>query len=51
MTTAHEELLSEFKEFARTAPTAGSVMGRIAQRLHEKLTRYNWVGFYPGQLS
>ena len=46
MTPVHEQLLAEFKEFARTAPTAESVMERIAQRLHEKLTRYNWVGFY-----
>src|SRR5271166_3045369 len=42
----HEELLQEFQDFARTAPTAKSVMERIAQRLHEKMTRYNWVGFY-----
>ncbi len=42
----HEELLEEFQNFARTAPTAASVMERIAQRLHEKMTRYNWVGFY-----
>ena len=46
MTPIHQELLSEFTEFARTAPTAESVMERIARRLHEKLTRYNWVGFY-----
>jgi L-methionine (R)-S-oxide reductase len=46
MTLAHEELLREFQEFARTAPTAKSVMERIARRLHEKMTRYNWVGFY-----
>jgi L-methionine (R)-S-oxide reductase len=42
----HEELLQEFRDFARTAPTAKDVMERIAQRLHEKMTRYNWVGFY-----
>jgi L-methionine (R)-S-oxide reductase len=42
----HEELLKEFQNFARTAPMAKSVMERIAQRLHEKMTRYNWVGFY-----
>jgi GAF domain-containing protein len=42
----HEELLQEFQDFARTAPTAKTVMERIAQRLHEKMTRYNWVGFY-----
>ena len=46
MTRQHEELLQEFQCFARTAPTATSVMEHIAQRLHEKMTRYNWVGFY-----
>jgi len=29
-----------------TAPTASSVMERIAQRLHGRMARYNWVGFY-----
>ncbi|MGA7219941.1 MAG: GAF domain-containing protein, partial [Candidatus Sulfotelmatobacter sp.] len=43
---AHEELLKEFQDFARSAPTAKSLMERITQRLHEKMTRYNWVGFY-----
>jgi L-methionine (R)-S-oxide reductase len=46
MTPVHEELLQEFQDFARTAPTAESVMERIAQRVHEKMARYNWVGFY-----
>jgi L-methionine (R)-S-oxide reductase len=46
MTIEHEELLREFQGFARTAPTTESVMERIAHRLHEKMTRYNWVGFY-----
>ena len=46
MTLVHEELLQEFQDFARTAATAESVMERIAQRLHEKMTRYNFVGFY-----
>jgi L-methionine (R)-S-oxide reductase len=46
MTREHEELLQEFQNFARTAPTATSVMEHIAQRLHGKMTRYNWVGFY-----
>jgi GAF domain-containing protein len=43
---AHEELLRELQDFAKTAPTANSLMERIAQRLHEEMTRYNWVGFY-----
>lgn len=42
----HEELLREFQEFAKTAPTSKAVMEHISQRLHEKMTRYNWVGFY-----
>jgi L-methionine (R)-S-oxide reductase len=46
MTRLHEELLREFREFARTAPTVTSIMERISQRLHEKMARYNWVGFY-----
>jgi L-methionine (R)-S-oxide reductase len=46
MTPLHDELLREFRNFASTAPTAESVMERIAHRLHEKMTRYNWVGFY-----
>ena len=46
MMLAHEELLQEFQDFARTAPTAKSGMERIAQRLLEKMARYNWVGFY-----
>src|SRR5579863_4034367 len=46
MIPVHEELLSEFREFSKTAPTAASVMELIARRLHEKMTRYNWVGFY-----
>jgi L-methionine (R)-S-oxide reductase len=42
----HEELLREFQEFTMAAPTVQSVMEHVAQRLHEKMTRYNWVGFY-----
>ena len=46
MMSVHEDLLREFQGYALTAPTVKSVMERIAQRLHEKMTRYNWVGFY-----
>jgi len=42
----HQKLLREFQDFASTAPTIKSVMERIAQRLHGKMARYNWVGFY-----
>ncbi|HKM80687.1 MAG TPA: GAF domain-containing protein [Candidatus Acidoferrum sp.] len=46
MTVVHRELLKEFQDFARSAPTANALMERMAQRLHEKMTRYNWAGFY-----
>jgi len=46
MTRAHEELLKEFREYATTAPTVQALMERIAKRLHEKMARYNWAGFY-----
>jgi L-methionine (R)-S-oxide reductase len=46
MTRLHEELLREFEGFAKAAPNAKSLMERISQRLHEKMTKYNWVGFY-----
>lgn len=31
---------------AATAPTAQALMEGMAKRLHEKMARYNWVGFY-----
>jgi L-methionine (R)-S-oxide reductase len=46
MTVVQRELLKEFQDFARNAPTINALMERIAQRLHEKMTRYNWAGFY-----
>ena len=42
----HEELLQEFRDFAKSAPSAQAVMERMAGRLHETMARYNWVGFY-----
>jgi len=46
MTPAQRELLQEFQKFAQTAPNVTALMDHIAKRLHEKQTRYNWVGFY-----
>jgi len=42
----HSELLAEFEQFSRSKPGAVALMQRISDRLHEELTRYNWVGFY-----
>ena len=46
MTPAQKELLQELQNFAQTAPTVQSLMEQMAKRLHEKMTRYNWTGFY-----
>ncbi len=46
MTAVHTKLLREFREYAVTAASGEALMERIAKRLHEELTRYNWAGFY-----
>jgi GAF domain-containing protein len=46
MTPEQKGLLQELQDIARTAANAHAVMEGIAKRLHEKMTRYNWVGFY-----
>lgn len=43
---AYEELLKEFEVHGRSADGVKSLMQHISQRLHERMTRYNWVGFY-----
>lgn len=46
MLPTHRELLDEFAKFARDSASAQTLMERIAARIHEKMTRYNWAGFY-----
>lgn len=46
MLPAHDALLREFQEYARSAATAKALMEHISKRLHEKMARYNWAGFY-----
>jgi L-methionine (R)-S-oxide reductase len=46
MTPTQKELLQELQDYSQTAPSAQAVMERMAKRLHEKMTRYNWTGFY-----
>lgn len=46
MTILHKELIEEFEKYAQTAASKQSLMEHMAKRLHEKMTRYNWVGFY-----
>jgi GAF domain-containing protein len=46
MSSTQSQLLEAFKAYATTAPSVESLMKHIADELHEKMTRYNWVGFY-----
>ena len=46
MTAVQDELLREIENFAKTAASPAALMEHIAQQLHQKMTRYNWVGFY-----
>ena len=41
-----QDLLKEFEEYARKSSTSKELMQHISQRLHEAMSRYNWVGFY-----
>jgi GAF domain-containing protein len=42
----HKELLQQFERTALSADSVESLMQTIAQRIHEEMTRYNWVGFF-----
>ena len=46
MTPAQKEILQELQTFSQTTPTVQSLMEQMAKRLHEKMTRFNWTGFY-----
>jgi len=47
-TTARESVsfIAELDKLASAAANADALMNSIVALLHEKLTRYNWVGFY-----
>ena len=46
MLPVHDDLLHEFQDFAGTASSVRSIMEHVSARMHEKMARYNWVGFY-----
>jgi len=46
MTSTQSQLLQEFADYAKSAPSTEDLMKHVADELHEKMTRYNWVGFY-----
>lgn len=43
---SHNELLKEFEALSRSVRGVQLFMQTVAHRLHEDMTRYNWVGFY-----
>lgn len=42
----HETLLEDFQNYSGTTTASKALMQHIADRLHEEMGRYNWVGFY-----
>jgi GAF domain-containing protein len=44
--TQASELITELDSLVSKATSADALMRAIVALLHEKLTRYNWVGFY-----
>jgi L-methionine (R)-S-oxide reductase len=41
-----EEIRDEITALARTSPTAQELMQAMVKLLHERMLKYNWVGFY-----
>ena len=41
-----EEIRDELTELARAVPSAQELMQEMAKLLHERMLKYNWVGFY-----
>ncbi len=44
--TKIEEVRNEIDELAKSAPTAQDLMQKMVKVLHERMLKYNWVGFY-----
>jgi len=41
-----EEVRLEITELAKAQPTAQDLMQKMVKLLHERMLKYNWVGFY-----
>jgi L-methionine (R)-S-oxide reductase len=41
-----EEVRNEVTELAKATPTAKDLMQGVCKLLHERMLKYNWVGFY-----
>jgi L-methionine (R)-S-oxide reductase len=46
VTTRIEEVRNEITALTQAAPTAKDLMQGVCKLLHERMLKYNWVGFY-----
>src|ERR1700730_4607587 len=46
VTTRIEEVRNEIAALAQSAPSARDLMQGVCRLLHERMLKYNWVGFY-----
>jgi len=46
LTTRIDEVRNEISTLAKAAPTAKALMQDICNLLHERMLKYNWIGFY-----
>jgi L-methionine (R)-S-oxide reductase len=46
VTSRLEELRNDAIELARSTPSSSELMRRLCRLLHERMLKYNWVGFY-----
>jgi len=46
LTTRIDEVRNEISTLAKAAPTTKALMQDICNLLHERMLKYNWVGFY-----
>lgn len=45
-TTRIDEVRNEIDQLAESAPTAQDLMRQMVKLLHDRMLKYNWVGFY-----
>lgn len=46
VTSRMEEIRNEVSDLAAASPTAKDLMAKMAKLLHDRMLKYNWVGFY-----
>jgi L-methionine (R)-S-oxide reductase len=46
ITTRMEEVRNEIASVAQAVPSAKTLMEAVCKLLHERMLKYNWVGFY-----